>query len=221
MKKIFYLLLFITSISNAQEFIPENKTLTGIFETKDKTKSEIFNLINKWIAINYKSSKNVIQMSDLNAGTIVLKGLNNVKFNNPLKEILHKSETDYPNYQAVYYYYSMEINIKDNKFRIIYNITSISETYLDTYLNVYKVIPNELLFNCLSFNEVDSNYISKYNYNLENFYKGKSEKKTKEREQIVLTTKPMFEEATTNLTLGVKEIMFSIQKSVMGNNTQW
>lgn len=163
MKKIIILLSLITCISNAQEFTTENKTLTGVFNVKDKTKSEIFALINKWIAISYKSSKNVIQMSNLNDGTIIVKGINNVKFLNPLKEILHQSESDYPNFQAVYYDYTMEINIKDNKFRIIYNITDISESYLDSYLKIYKVIPNELLFNCLSFNEVDSNYILKYN----------------------------------------------------------
>lgn len=221
MKKIFYIFLFISTISNAQEFTSENKTLTGVFDVNEKTKTEIFNLINKWIALNYKSSKSVIQMSDLNTGTIIIKGIDNVQFTNPSKEILHKNENDYPKYQAVYYYYTMEINIKDYKYRVVYDITSISEVGLDPYLSIYKVIPEDLIFNCLNFNEVDLNYVSNYNTNLANFYQGKSQKKTKEREQIILSTKPMFLELTTNLNLSVKETMLSINKAVTGNTSKW
>jgi hypothetical protein len=221
MKKIFYILLIISSISNAQEFSSENKTLTGVFEVKDKTKPEIFNLINKWIALNYNSSKNVIQLNDIESGAIVVKGIDIVKFINPVKEIKYKNEKYSSAYQLINYYYTLEINIKDNKFRMIYDITSISETYLDVFLNVNKVIPEELIFNCLSFNEVDPKFISSYNAKLENFYQGKSEKKTKEREQIILSTKPMFLELTSNLNLVAKETMLSIYKDVIGNNSKW
>jgi hypothetical protein len=66
MKKILLITFMVFGfLSYAQEFKAEGKTLTGIFEAEGKNKSELFSLINKWISINYNSSKNVIKMYDL------------------------------------------------------------------------------------------------------------------------------------------------------------
>ena len=86
-------MLFITTIANSQEYKLEGKTITGTFDIKDKTKSEIFASINKWISINYNSAKSVIQMNDLESGTIIIKGINEVKYKNPQKVL-------YPNLAA-------------------------------------------------------------------------------------------------------------------------
>ena len=75
MRKFILLILFITTITNAQEYKLEEKTVTGIFEIKEKTKAEIFASINKWVSINYNSAKNVVQMNDLESGTIIIKGI--------------------------------------------------------------------------------------------------------------------------------------------------
>ena len=50
--------------SVSQEYQLEEKTITGIFDTPDKTKSEIFSSINKWISLNYNSAQNVVQLND-------------------------------------------------------------------------------------------------------------------------------------------------------------
>lgn len=60
-----------------QEFKYEEKLVTGIFEAQGKSKSEIFSAINKWISINYNSSKNVIQMNDMDSGTIIQNCIKN------------------------------------------------------------------------------------------------------------------------------------------------
>lgn len=136
MRKIILLMLFITTITNAQEYKLEGKTITGTFDIEDKSKSEIFASINKWISINYNSAKNVVQMNDLKSGTIIIKGINEVKYKNPLKII-------YPNLAAEFttikFNHLIEVNVKDNKFRIIYKLIEIY-MFDATVLNDSKMI---------------------------------------------------------------------------------
>ena len=136
MKKVILLIMFITTITNAQEYKLEEKTITGVFEIKEKTKPEIFASINKWVSINYNSAKNVVQMNDLESGTIIIKGINEVKHKNPLKII-------YPNLAAEFttlkFNHLIEVNVKDNKFRIIYKLIEIY-MFDTTVINDSKMI---------------------------------------------------------------------------------
>ena len=136
MKKVILLIMFITTITNAQEYKLEEKTITGVFEIKEKTKAEIFASINKWVSINYNSAKNVVQMNDLESGTIIIKGINEVKHKNPLKII-------YPNLAAEFttlkFNHLIEVNVKDNKFRIIYKLIEIY-MFDTTVINDSKMI---------------------------------------------------------------------------------
>ena len=77
MKKaiILFMILIVNSVYS-QDYTYEDKTMTGVFEAKDKSQSELFSLINKWISINYNSSKDVIQLNDKESGTIIIKGVN-------------------------------------------------------------------------------------------------------------------------------------------------
>ena len=46
-----------------------------VFEVEGKSKDEIHSIINQWVAENYNSANNVIQMNDKEAGTIIVKGV--------------------------------------------------------------------------------------------------------------------------------------------------
>lgn len=83
MKKIIFLItLFLCQIITSQEFELGEKSITGIFDVKGKSKSEIFSSINRWISLNYNSSKDIIQLNDKESGTIIVKGINISTFEN-------------------------------------------------------------------------------------------------------------------------------------------
>ena len=86
-KTLMVYLLFLPIFTKAQEYKLEKKTVTGIFEVKEIKKAEIFVAINKWVSINYNSAKNVVQMNDLESGTIIIKGINEVSYKNSMKEL--------------------------------------------------------------------------------------------------------------------------------------
>jgi hypothetical protein len=202
MKKILLTIFMVFGfLSNAQEFKLEGKTLTGIFEVEGKSKSELFSSINKWISINYNSSKNVIQMNDLESGTIIVKGINEVRTKNAFKKL-------YPNSAPEFNYYKfnhlIEINIKDNRYRIIYRTIDIASV----------ISPNDHFNNdCVNFNGVEQNVIESYNEKMEGLLKmgfvGK-----KKRDDFKSETKAYLDGVNNNIIDNEKLTMLSIEKSV-------
>jgi len=206
MRKFILLMLLITTITtvtNAQEYKLDDKTITGIFEVKEKSKSEIFASINKWVSINYNSAKNVVQMNDLESGTIIIKGINEVTYKNSMKE-LYPNNKSVEEYTKTKFNHLIEINIKDNKFRIIYKITDIAAE--DVGYNI-------LTFNCIGFNGISENAITEYNEKMDGLLKQGLIGKEK-REKFKSLTKPMFEVLSENLTTNIKATMQSIEKSI-------
>jgi hypothetical protein len=196
-------MLFITTITNAQEYKLEQKSVSGVFEIKEKTKAEIFASINKWISINYNSAKNVVQMNDLESGTIIIKGINEVIYKNSMKEL-------YPNnkylleYTTTKFNHLIEINIKDNRFRIIYRITDIASE--DGGYNY-------LILNLIAFDGINDNAITAYNDKMEPLLKMGLIGKEK-REKYKSLTKPMFIVLNDNLVADIKLTMQSIVLSI-------
>lgn len=203
MKKIILLVLLISTITNAQEFKLEEKTVTGVFEVKEKTKAEIFASINKWISINYNSLKNVIQMNDLESGTIIIKGINEVSYKNSMKELYPKNKY-VEEYTRTKFNHLIEINIKESKFRIIYKITDIATD---------DVGYNSLIFNCISFDGNNNAAITEYNDKMEGLLKQGLIGKEK-REKFKSLTKPMFEGLSNSVVSDIKATMQSIEKSI-------
>ena len=203
MRKFILLLLFITTIANAQEYKLEEKTVTGVFEVKEKTKAEIFASINKWVSINYNSAKNVVQMNDLESGTIIIKGINEVSYKNSMKE-LYPNNKYVEEYSRTKFNHLIEINIKDNKFRIIYKITDIATE---------DVGYNSLIFKCIGFDGINESAITEYNDKMEGLLKQGLIGKEK-REKFKSLTKPMFEGLSNSLVSDIKATMESIEKSI-------
>jgi hypothetical protein len=197
------IMVMTSSISFGQDYELEEKTVIGIFEIEGKNKSELFSSINKWISINYNSAQNVIQMNDKEAGTIIIKGINEVVYKNTMKSIYPKNKY-IPEYSTTKFNHLIEINIKDNRYRVVYKITDISDKDLGV---------NNILLKCINFNGENEQAILEYSKIFdENLKKGAIGKK--KREQFMSSIKLMFEELNNNILIDIKSTIKSIEKSV-------
>jgi len=210
MKKIslLFLLSFLFCLSNSQVLKTDAKSITGTFDAKEKTKSDLFSSINKWISINYNSAKNVIQMNDIESGTIIVKGINEVEFKNTAKQIYPNSK-NMPETATVKFNHLIEFNIKDNKFRIIYKITGVNSEGYDN-----------LFFNCINLDTIDNNAIQTYNGAIEEMLKKGGIGKEKRKTFLDLSI-PMFQDINIRLSDNIKLTMLSIEKSVYESNDNW
>ena len=205
MRKIVLGLLMVMSFySNAQEYKLEEKSVTGIFEANGKTKAELFSAINKWISVNYNSPKSVIELNHLESGTIIIEGITDGKYN--LKPFRPKYKKD--KYVIIKFNHLIEINIEDNKLKIIYKITNLAN--IKHPKAQAECVKNTL--NCINFNGVDDNSIVTYNEFLEPILKGGLIGKEK-REKYKSLSKPMFEELNSNLISTIKVTMEAMAKA--------
>lgn len=204
MKKIFFLIILISNFSHSQEWKVNEKSVTGVFNST-KTKSELFALINKWISLNYNSAKNVIQLSDAESGTIIIKGINELFYTSNSKVIMKSA----PEKAITKFNHIIEINIKDNKFRIIYTITDI--------INQENSGFNSLFFNCINLNGDNSSAVQQYNDESEKYLKQGLIGKEK-REKFKSATIEMFKEINKNLSDSMKTILLSIEKAAKDDN---
>jgi hypothetical protein len=210
MKKLllYCLLSLLISVINAQVFKIEEKSVTGTFDVNEKTKAEIFSAINKWISINYNSAKNVIQMNELQSGTIIVKGINTITIKNPSKQT-YPNNRQIPEFNEIRFNHLIELNIKDNKFRIIYKVVGIeSEVY------------NNLFYNCIRLDSLDNNQIQIYNQYVDDQLKKGLVNKEK-RDSFLSLSQPMFIEVCSKLKDDIKLTMLSIEKAVADSNDKW
>ncbi|MFK5974405.1 MAG: DUF4468 domain-containing protein [Flavobacteriaceae bacterium] len=195
----------------AQEYTLEEKIITGVFDTEGKTKAEIFASINKWIALNYHSTQNVVQLKDKESGNIIVKGINEAVYKNVMKEL-------YPKYIYMQEFsitakfnHTVEINVKDNKFRIIYTLTDIITPEPLAGYNLES--QSNMVFDMIDFTGLKQEKIDNYNNYIEELWKkvviGK-----KKRAKIKEMTKPTFEEMNKGVIESIKSTMLSIEKTV-------
>ena len=212
MKKIVLgILIMVSFYSNAQEYKLEEKSVTGIFEANDKTKAELFSAINKWISVNYNSANSVIQLNDLESGTIIVKGINTIVNKSFIKSFLHPDLQKKTSFNTMTYNFShlIEINIKDNKFRIMYLITKYEDYGND----------NEI-FKRINFEGIDNNTVENYNALadglLETFM---IDKKNKQAMRDAM--KPMLDEMNSSLENDIKNTLQSIYKTATEKTEGW
>ena len=96
-----------------QEFEINEKSVTAIFEHDSVSKSDLYYKINKWIAKNYNSAQDVIQMSDEESGNIILKGISEIQYNNPLKYLYPKNGY-IPTILNLKFNHTLDVGVKDN-----------------------------------------------------------------------------------------------------------
>jgi hypothetical protein len=185
-----------SSYGIGQEYKLEEKTVTKVFEVADKNKSELFSSINKWISINYNSAKNVIQMNDKEAGTIIIKGINKIDCD------VNTTKNSYT-YNFVINH-TIEVNIKDNKYRIIYRMTDIKVKSEYEWPSVF--------YNCIVLNGSNDNALTEYEEYSRKVLKSLSKKKLKESSDLI---KPMFEDINTCILNDIKKTIKSIELSTI------
>jgi hypothetical protein len=92
---------------------------TGIVEVTNSSKEELFARARKWIALTYKSAKDVIQLEDKESGELVAKGILLVPWMMAENHIFH----------------TFSISVKNDKFRYIIDALVVSRpsTVLDNH----------------------------------------------------------------------------------------
>lgn len=193
---------------SAQEYTLEQKTVIGVFSTPENDKGEIFSSINKWISLNYNSAQNVIQLNDKEAGNIIVKGINEAVYRNSMKEFYPKNK-HITEYSKVKFNHTIEINIKNNKFRVIYTLTDFAEAINAYYSNEL----NNIMFNLVDLTGLKQSAIDNYNNHIDALWK-KAMVGKKKREKILGTTRPIFDEMNKGIVEGIKLTMLSINTSL-------
>lgn len=210
--------ILILTLFSIQTFGQENeideKSITSIFEIEGKSKSEIFSSINKWISINYNSANNVIQLNDKESGDIIVKGINNLYYES---EITFKSNGYVPHKLNLSFRHMIEINIKDNKFRVKFTITELDDD--NSFLpQCYWTFDNTkfytLFSNCINLKGSEDKALLEYNQQMEKILKGQLAGK-KKKDLILEQTKFMFEEMNKKIKADIYLKMESIKSSVV------
>ena len=217
MKKIILLATLLTvSLLNSQEFKHETKSITGVFSAEGKTKNELYSSINKWISLNYNSANNVIQLNDKEGGNIIIKGVNKSVYKNVMKELYPKNKY-MSEYNTIKFNHTIEINIKEGKYRVIYTLTDMVEDY-----NVadYIVELEGLTWNLISLNGMNDIDIINYNNYVDALWK-KSLVGKKKRQKFLNTTEPVFSELNKGVVIDLKATMISINNIVNSNKDDW
>ncbi|WP_165749881.1 DUF4468 domain-containing protein [Cellulophaga sp. Z1A5H] len=194
----------------AQEYILQEKTVESIFEVEGKSRTEIFTSINKWIALNYNSAQNVVQLNDKESGNIIIKGINQAVYKNVMKELYPKNKY-MQEFSTVEFNHTMEVNIKDDKFRIIYTLTDIITPSPVAGYNLESQY--NMVFDMLDFTGLKQEKIDNYNNYIEELWK-KSMVGKKKREEFKEMTKPTFEEMNKGVIESIKLTMLSIGNTV-------
>jgi len=206
-----FIIVLMTSLNHhSQEYKLKDKTIAGVFETEGKTKSEKFSSINKWIALNYNSAQNVVQLNDKESGNIIVKGINEAVYKNVMKELYPKNKY-IQEFNTVKFNHTLEINVKDNKFRIIYTLTDIITPEPIAGYNLESQY--NMMFDMIDFTGLKQEKIDNYNNYIEKLWK-KSMIRKKKRTKFKEMTKPTFEEMNKGVIESIKSTMFSVEKSV-------
>ncbi len=220
MKKTLYIIILLVSlVGNAQTYTTEDKALTGVFDVAGKSKAELFSAINKWISINYNSGKSVTQLSDGEAGNIIVKGTNEVTYKNLATKALYPNMKSISENASIKFNHLIEINVKENKFRVIYRLI---ETAVDPALTAY-VTPaiSKMTFDCINLNGTPDAAISVVNDYMETALKAGLIGKEK-RETYKAAMKPMYDDLNANIITDMKTTMLSINKaSTTTTNDGW
>ncbi len=202
--------MLVSFYSNAQEYKIEDKAVTGVFELQGKTKAQIYSAITKWISINYNSGKSVTQLSDSEGGNIIVKGINEISYLTNTK-ILYPNMKSAPETALTKFNHLIEINIKDNKFRINYKIIDIDyEPSAKAYLTAEMIKMN---FDCINLNGIsESTLLEVDNFTDSALKKGfvGQEKRT----NFCTATKNTYVQRNVDLVNSIKTTMLSIQSAV-------
>lgn len=210
--RLITLLIFVLSISisYAQNYSFQEKTITGVFEAKGKNKTEIFNSISKWIALNYNSAQDVVQLKNSESGTIIVKGINVSTFKNARKQFYQDKYQE--ENSTAQFNHTMEINVKDEKFRVIYELTDVYNP--SPQLGMSSNTEVLLIFDMLDFTELKQNKVDNFNNWVDELWKSSWISKRR-RQKFMSTTRPFMKGLIEGVKLNIQSTMNSIYESVI------
>jgi hypothetical protein len=114
-------------------------------------------------------------------------------------------------FSTVKFNHTLEINVKENKFRIIYTLTDIiTPEPVAGYNLEYQY---NMVFDMIDFTGLKQDKIDNYNNYIEELWK-KAMVGKKKREKFKAMTKPTFEEMNKGVIESIKLTMLSIDKTV-------
>lgn len=118
MKKILLAVMLLCSVSVfAKEPVKvlknEFPVYEGVISFEGKTKLELQGLLREWIAINFKSAQDVVQLDDEKLGAIIVKGAHS--FNTQSAGIAIPNNADF----------SLNLRFKDNRFKYEIRVTEV------------------------------------------------------------------------------------------------
>ena len=156
-------IILYTPILNAQDFTFDGDKMTVVFEAsldKKKLHSAVFAAV----ANIYNSANDVVQMSDAEAGKIIVKGTSKVTLEDPSK--LTDPKNDFIlKYQEYFVEHSINIDIKDDKYRIEFLV---GEKHLFFMGNKY--VHNKIAVPWLTFASPSETETQDYVENLKNAF---------------------------------------------------
>lgn len=192
--------LVVNCSSAQQAFDVSELFLTEVYEVPNTSKNNIYSKINKWVAVNYKSANNVIQMNDKDAGILVVKGVDNFIVFNPIKRI-RMNNSLITEKVSIKFHHTIQIEVKDNKFRVKYSFDRFGNGYY--FGNITDWIFINSLWDSLDFNNpIDLTKIE--------FYK----KKVDELLKMYNVSKRKRQSVVTNLNSFVPHLLNVLRKKV-------
>lgn len=197
----------------SQQFEIDGKTYTAVFEFENKSKAEIFASLNRWIAINYDSAQEAIQMNDKESGIIIVKGKNIINTINLFKSWFPNLKF-WPANSFVTFSDMIEINAKENRARVIYTISGVE--------SIDNLIYDSALFDsCIRFQGSKEDDLQNYDVWSEQYLKSILTPKRK-KELYKQDTRIMFNDLNNQLNVYAQTLMYSLQKSVLeGRKDDW
>jgi hypothetical protein len=143
MKKLYLFILLVPSLSFAQKFEQVEGLFTMQFvANSDLSKAQLFDALRSWFVSTYKSSTDVLEISDKESGVLMGKGLSHINIINRL----NMNDTKRMRY-------TIKVEIKDNRFRTtFFNVLYIDDPaeynrYTTSETSAEVLLQDKYLFN--------------------------------------------------------------------------
>lgn len=138
---LFGLLCCFTGKALSQKVDRNEKSISYLVDAPGLDKNTIHSYLFKSIALLYNDANNVIQINDRDNGIIILKGINEINYLNfwwigmpKLAKKMMQEKYKLP------LNHTIEFNVKDNKFRVLINYTSLDQKGLTYPVNIFDLI---------------------------------------------------------------------------------
>jgi len=137
MKKVIFFSFLLLSIycfgENDVEMSKDSfPTYQGIVKMEGKTNKQIYSILKEWTAVNFKSSKDVIQLDTPENDKLIIKGNSDYFYNYKVKVMFKTREIPI----SGKFYYMITFDIKENRFRFTIDIIDVTTDSGSSFLSL-------------------------------------------------------------------------------------